>query len=485
MPATIARVTVRRPCGVPQPRRVAATVLLALLAACGGGGDGPAGTPAVRSERALSLDAGSTGSPVGVRVAHSANGDDFVVWLAETGAGRTVWAVRRPAGAGEWSAPVRLLEGSADLTDVLDLVADADGNAQAVWTRRLGDEAWSARFDAATGAWSTAPVPESSSLGRPSLSGNEGGDVLLTHGVGFFRLWDAASGTWGPRSQVSLYMAGTGGSDRAVGALDGDGNALGLFVYNRGAADLIGSTYRDRLTGSWDGLPPDAEEGSVLGALPGSGVIFQYVDRLQVTASGGGRFLAAWQLAGTDSPDPPAIRIARFVPEGRTWTTARTVVPGSTEAGTQFQRLGSDAAGHARLLLWTETDGGRSALKALRLDTEGDTCEAVRTIDLAVAGGAARADLSVDPTGDAVAVWQQFEGGRADDGSRSNIAFSRFDIASGKWQPAALAEDQPGAAFDPRVSVRGGEALLAWIQAEDGANRVKVSLQPLAGGPAP
>ena len=82
----------------------------------------------------------------------------------------------------------------------------------------------------------------------------------------------------------------------------------------------------------------------------------------------------------------------------------------------------------------------RTALKAVRLDAGRRPCSAVQVIDSAVGGGAARADLGVDPLGHAMAIWQQFEGGRPDDGSRSNIAINRFDGATGAWASAVLAE---------------------------------------------
>src|SRR5262249_34191380 len=146
-----------------------------------------------------------------------------------------------------------------------------------------------------------------------------------------------------------------------------------------------------------------------------------------------------------------------------------------------FQRIGSDAGGNSQVL-WTENIGARTALKALRLDPSGNTCDAAEVIDSAVGGGAARVDLGVDPMGRAMAIWQQFEGGRADDGSRSNVAINRFDGIG--WTQAIFAETQSGNASSPRASATGGQALLGWIQSEGGANRVKALLQSLADAPS-
>lgn len=138
-------------------------------------------------------------------------------------------------------------------------------------------------------------------------------------------------------------------------------------------------------------------------------------------------------------------------------------------------------------MLWTEQSGaGRTSLKALRIDGSSLACDATQVIDATIGGGAARADLGIDPSsGAALAIWQQFEGGSRDDGSRSNIAINRYDPAIGRWTGAMLAETQPGCALDPHVSVSAGQALLGWIQLERGVYHAKALLHPLANTTAP
>ena len=158
-----------------------------------------------------------------------------------------------------------------------------------------------------------------------------------------------------------------------------------------------------------------------------------------------------------------------------------TLFTGSFDkADFKLQRLASDAAGNAQLI-WTEREGTRTALMAMRID--GAVCNAPEVLDRAIGGGAARADLGVDAAGDAIAIWQQFEGGRPDDGSRSNIAINRFDAIASLWSGAVLAETQSGNAISPSASASGGQALLGWIQAENGINRVKAALQSLGSTP--
>jgi hypothetical protein len=431
---------------------------------------------------ALSIDSGASGNPVGLRVARSANGDGFAVWQADDGTRRNLWANRYGTVAAAWGSPILIETSSADIDD-FDLAVDASSNATVAWHEvtadpRLGDGVvMSVRFDGASGAWA-APVPLNPDASQPRVASDATGAVLAVYvTVGGHlvrgRFFDPVSGTWQPEAAVEQNNTSTGFSFDPVAMLDGSGNALAAWPNGRTGAGGVASNYFSRSDGGWFfQLLPD-EFGS-LGGVPGSFTSSGSTRNVQLAAAGDGDFLLAWEGLFDDPEQGFEIHIARFTSRSRTWSTAQTLVPSSGQS-VQLQRMGSDAAGNT-LLLWTENDAMRTALKAVRLDPNGVSCSAVQVIDSAVGGGAARVDLGVDPQGHAIAIWQQFEGGRPDDGSRSNIAINRFD---GAWASAVLAETQPGNAISPRASAGGGQALLGWIQSEGGANRVKALLQPL------
>jgi hypothetical protein len=491
--------------------------LVACMSACGGGGGGPpptspesvptpapsptppapppsaspspapppAASPPPPSPAPLivgtpqSIDSGATGNPVSVRVARSANGDGFAVWLADDGTRRNLWANRFRAATSAWGNPINIEASSKDI-DGFDLTVDANGNAVAAWHEAPSGVVLSARFDVGAGAWA-APIQLSTGGvdDQPRLASDATGAVLAVYNLGVGRFFDPVTGTWQPEASIAQSSFSTGGNCCPTPLLDGSGNALLAFINSRTGAAILGSNYFSRSTGSWGQLPPDSID-DIIGFVPGSGVP-GFNDNLQLATTTGGNFLLAWLATfdGGGTPDSGSeIRIARFTSSTRTWSTAQTLVP--VGADIQLQRIGSDAHGNVHVL-WTETDGMRTALKAVRLDAA--ACSAVTVIDRAVGGGAARADLGVDPLGHAIAIWQQFEGGRPDDGSRSNIAINRFDASAGAWASAVFAETQPGNAISPRTSANGGQALLGWIQSEGGVNRVKALLQPLANTP--
>jgi hypothetical protein len=506
-------------------RRILLSACTVALVSCGGGQSGPAasvdsvgprpaptpapGAPPAPAQlvvgTAMSIDGGASGTPLDLRVTRSANGDGFAVWRADNGtivpgggSRHDLWANRYSAVTAAWGSPISIRAGGADkVIPDFDLVVDASGNATVAWTELIegGPEissrvVMSTRFDAGAGSWS-APVLLNANGGGARLASDASGALLAVYGVTVGvpnvdlvgrvrgRFFDLVGGNWQPEAAIDRSF-GSNGSP--IASLDGSGNALTVF---NGGSEGTRSNYYSLNVGIWGQLAsgetvPDVE-------IPGSGNM--NLDSLQLAASTDGNFLLAWDsFHGVSSFDPSDLRIARFTSRAGTWSEAQTLVQGGGQ-NTQFpniqlQRMGSDARG-TTLVLWTQIVGGRSAvLKAVGLDPAGATCSVVQVIDRAVGGFAARADLAVDPQGNAMAIWQQFEGpNRPDDGARSNIAINRFERAHGTWASAVLAETQPGNATSPRASAAGGQALLGWIQEEGGVNRVKALLQPLADTP--
>jgi len=448
---------------------------------------------------ALSIDSGASGTPLNLRVARSANGDGFAVWRSNNGtivpgggSRHDLWTNRYSAVMAAWGSPIKLRAGGADrVIPDFDLAVDDSGNATVAWTEFFenlpGRVVMSKRFDTGAGAWG-APVLLNANGGGARLASDASGALLAVYDVAVGvpnidlvgrvrgRFFDPVSGNWQPEAAIDRNVGSNGGP---IASLDGSGNALTVFNGSGGTR----SNYYSLNVGIWGQLAsgetvPDME-------IPGTRGL--RTDSLQLTALTVGNFLLAWDYdpAPAFHPDDPIneIRIARFTSHTGTWSPAQTLVPAGQNPPNlnHLQRMGSDAAGNAMVLL-TQLEGDRFAvLKAIRLDHTGAACSGLEKIDRAIGGVAVEADLAVDPQGNAIAIWRQFEDhNRPAEGSRSNIAINRFDAATGTWASAVLAETEPGNAISPRASAGGGgQALLGWIQAEGGANRVKALLQPL------
>jgi hypothetical protein len=214
----------------------------------------------------------------------------------------------------------------------------------------------------------------------------------------------------------------------------------------------------------------------LIGVVPGSRVEQETLVNVNVTAFGQGDFIGAWNV-DTDVEAITRVVVARYSGASGSWSTARTVaqVPPDSLLGALRLRSG----GGNTFALWRQIVGGRPAVRVLRLDDNGVACDDIRTVDSAVGGAAEWPDLAVDARGNAIAAWHQF------DGTRNNIALSRFDASRGSWQPAELAEAEPGDAIGVRLAVAGSQVWLTWVQREGNDLRIKAKLLPTAQPPAP
>jgi hypothetical protein len=79
------------------------------------------------------------------------------------------------------------------------------------------------------------------------------------------------------------------------------------------------------------------------------------------------------------------------------------------------------------------------------------------------AGDAVAPRVAMGAAGDAIAVWQQF------DGAHHHVWASRYDAGAGWGEPVQLDEGNTGDASEPRIAMNaGGAAVVAWQQREGG-----------------
>ena len=282
--------------------------------------------------------------------------------------------------------------------------------------------------------------------GAPRLASDATGAVLAVYGPGARgRFFDPVAGAWQPEAQIEQSTLTTGGNFDPLPALDGSGNALVVFTHCFPASgSWPATTVLAALVGPAATGCRERDSGQVPGSL-----IFGFIDDVQLDGVDRRRFPRWHGGPRKKSSDRDMIRIAHFTGRTQKWDMARTLVP-PVGNFIVLDRIASDAMGNAL----GAVDRGRW------WDTNGASRQCAWTVPAPPEPGAGdrprgwrgrRAGRSaVDPLGNAIAIWQQFEGGRTDDDSRSNIAISRFDHATGTWTGAVLAETQPGNAISPR-----------------------------------
>ncbi len=139
---------------------------------------------------------------------------------------------------------------------------------------------------------------------------------------------------------------------------------------------------------------------------------------------------------------------------GRGWQ--RAVLIETDDTGNAFDpQIAVDENGNA-LAVWTQSDGMRANVWSNRY-VAGIGWGSAELIETDDTGNAFGPQIGVDENGNALAVWRQF------DGARLNVWSNRYAAGIG-WGSAELIEMQnDGSAFNPQVAVvNNGDALAIW-----------------------
>lgn len=365
-------------------------------------------------------------------VASNAAGVTYVVWFE----GSDIWSSRREGG-GAWEAPRQVSQGG-DFARVPRVAVDAQGNAIAVWRQHNGGstEVRAARRPAG-GDWEAPQVLGSSSAGGvPAIAINASGMAMVA--------WQAAVG-----AAANRYVPGAGwggaqllSSGAAIMLLPGvgiddEGNAYVAWFKVAGGA--VNEVRRSDSAGTWGSVETFT---NVTGTNLNS-------PRLGVAANG--QAVLAWREAS-------GVYARRYVP-GTGWDalpqTVAAVAPDSEDSNFA---LAINATGTATVA-WQQTDNGRENLWASTQQPAG--AWSTPALIEADAGEALAVRLAMDPSGVAVAVWNQ------SNGTHYDARASRY--VNGAWGLPIILDRLAETALtwdgSPTVAADGaGNVTVVWIQ---------------------
>ena len=325
----------------------------------------------------------------------------------------------------------------------------ANGSAVAVWDQRDGMRfnIWSNHFTQA-GGWAMAELVETDNGGdaeRPQVAIDPSGNAAA--------VWDQAVGM--SRSVMSNRHTPTTGWGTAE-PLDVGGAALNPQI----AMDASSSAVA--VWDQWDGMRPNiwASHYTLVGGLGwGFAQVIEMDDgdalSPQVAVDSNGNAVAVWQQWGGSGYD---IRSNRYTSTGG-WGTAELIE--TDNAGWAYApQVAVDPNGNA-LAVWQQKGGTQYNIWANRF-TLAAGWGAAELIENDDTGSATRPQVAINPSGNAVAVWQQ------SDGTRENIWSNRY-TPTGGWGTAELVEtDDTADASGPQVAMdANGNAVAVWEQSDD------------------
>ena len=272
--------------------------------------------------------------------------------------------------------------------------------------------------------------------------------------VAALALFCASSATAGPvpLTPVDLSAGGNNASTPQV-AVDPAGDTVAVWSRSNGFNEIVQAASRPA-GGAWSG-PVDLSAGGGNALEP------------QVAIDGSGNAVAVWSRSNGSR----TVVQAAVMGAGGAWSPA--VDLSDAERNASAPQVAVDPAGNA-VAVWSRFNGLNDIVQAASRRAGGAWSGPV---DLSVGGGnAGQAQVAIDGSGNAVAVWSRYDGANF-------IVQSSARAAGGGWSsPPTDLSAAGGPAGEPQVAVGGGgEAVAVWSR-NDGANLIVQSAARAGGG---
>jgi hypothetical protein len=391
------------------------------------------------------IETDNAGSAIYPQVAFDSSGNALAVWHQSDGTRTNIWANRYTSGSG-WGSAV-LIETDNGVAYYPQVAINSSGNAPAVWYQRDGTRLsiYANRYTSGSG-WGTAVLIETDNAGdaqRPQVAIDSSGNATS--------VWYQSDGTreniWSNRytsgtgwgTAVLIETDNAGDAEYPQVAIDSSGNATAVWQQSDGTRNNIRANHYTSVSG-W-GTPVLIETDNGDGYRP------------QVAIDSSGNATAVWHQYGTRSN----IWANRYT-SGTGWGTA--VLIETDNAGDAYRpQVAIDSSGNAAAV-WYQRDGTRNNIWSNRY-TSGTGWGTAVLIETDNAGDAEYPQVAMDSSGNAIALWQQW------DGTRYNILANRCPSGAG-WGTAEIIEtDNLGDASSPQVAFDStGNAMAVWHQSD-------------------
>lgn len=253
----------------------------------------------------------------------------------------------------------------------------------------------------------------------------------------------AAAGHWGTAEGVDINNHGL--SPHPQVAVDDSGRATVVWSYydSQGKNSYV-LARRSAAGAAW-------EREAVLGS--GSGTTAAFEPRVAVAP--GGEALAVWQ-----QQDSSGVRILanRCPAEGGWANTTQSIATSANNGEAGYPQAAINEGGGA-VVVWSTMDH----VWASTYSPAGGW-GAPRSIEAPGGGTASQAQVAMDSSGNALAVWSQGEAGAR------HIYAGRYTAGTGTWDAAAMIDTAAGTAASPQLAMEptSGRAVAVWEQ-PDGA----------------
>lgn len=354
---------------------------------------------------AETIEDSSIGDARRPEIAFVGDGKAIAVWHQNQGDGTNldVRANIYTAGSG-WDS-VETIENVDDGdADNPDIAVNGEGGAIVVWEQDDGSNyEIGANVYTSGNGWSTPETIDNSSSGELVFSpevavDSEGNAVAVweqddgTYYSIYAKTYSADSGTW--ESSATLIENGDNGdAGNPQIAVDNEDNAVAVWYQNDGTNDSIYANTYSADSGTWEPSAILLENGDDGDA-----------DDPQIAVDGEGEAIAVWhQNDGTNDN----IYARTYSRDSGAWESSLTLLENSNDGDAEGAQVGVDDEGNA-IAVWTQDDGTNDNVRA-NTYTAGNGWDNAQTIENSDEG-ASGAQIAVGSEGNAVAVWEQYNG---------------------------------------------------------------------------
>jgi len=354
------------------------------------------------------------------------------------------------------------IENDANSASAPQIAVDASGNAIAAWVQIDNGilSIWTNRYDVTTGLWDTPAVIESDSGAghfafAPQIGIDASGNAIAvwrqSNGT-VYSIWanryDVTTGLWGMATEIETdNNAGHTAHDPQIG-VDASGNAIAVWRQSNGTFVSIWANRYNVTTGLW-GTAALIENDN------------NNADNPQIGVDASGNAIAVWHQ---DSSTVDSIWANRYDVTTGLWGTA-VLIEADNALGHDADKpqIGVDVSGNA-IAVWRQSNSTVDSIWANRYDvTTGLWGTAARVeADNTLGHDADKPQIGVDVSGNAIAVWRQFQG------TVDSIWANRYDATTGLWGIAEEIEADNTVghnAYQAQIGVgASGTAISVWHQ---------------------
>jgi hypothetical protein len=177
----------------------------------------------------------------------------------------------------------------------------------------------------------------------------------------------------------------------------------------------------------------------------------------QIAMNASGNAVAIWLQ--DDSTNTNNVWSNRYTAATGLWGTPELIETYNTNGAAP--KVAIDASGNA-IAVWSHYDGARENIWSNRYNATTGLWGTAELIETDSSGDASNAEIAMDASGNAVVVWYNFINAR----NMNDIWSNRYNVATGLWGTAELIEtDDTGNAYGAQVAMDvSGNAVAVWSQ---------------------